>query len=279
MKVLVTGGAGQLGRSLARCPGVIALDRRALDVTDPPSITAALDAHAPAVVINAAAYTAVDRAESDRERAFAVNARGAGAVAAACARGGVRMLHVSTDYVFDGTTQEPYDEDAAPGPLNVYGESKLAGERLVLDHGGTVVRTSWLFGRGGPSFVHTILRLAVTQPVLEIVADERGTPTYTDDLAGALIGLAAPRVPAGIYHACGTPPTTRLAFAHVIVDEALRYRRLTCTRIDAVSERRTPARRPRTTVLATTRIEALGIASRPWAVGLRHVVADALGGS
>jgi dTDP-4-dehydrorhamnose reductase len=162
MKVLVTGGRGQLGRSVvARCRAhghdVWAPDIDEFDICDA-SQSSRVAGHD--LVINAAAYTAVDKAETERERAFTINRDGAGHLARACAERGIRFLHVSTDYVFDGTGTRPYREDDAIAPLGVYGASKAEGEQVVHEAGGTVVRTSWLFAEGGPSFVHTMLRLA-----------------------------------------------------------------------------------------------------------------------
>lgn len=282
MKVLVTGGRGQLGRSLTwaatvRADVAVALGRDELNITAPAQVTAALRAHEPDVVINSAAYTAVDRAEAERDRAFAINADGAGHVARACAAHGVPLLHVSTDYVFDGTEARPYRADDPASPINVYGASKAAGERQVLDAGGVVVRTSWLFGEGGPSFVHTMLRLARERPALRVVADQHGCPTCTDDLALALLALAT-RERSGIYHACGDGPTTWHGFATAIVEEARRLTAIACERVEpiATAEYPTPARRPAYSVLDTGRLRALGIALPSWRTGLRRVIAIAL---
>lgn len=283
MKLLVTGARGQLGRQLlargtARGHEVTALGHDALDISDHDSIERAL--HAPVdAVINAAAYTAVDRAQTDRASAYRVNRDGAGLLARACAARGIRMLHVSTDYVFDGAGTRPYREDDRPAPRQVYGDSKVEGENAVHECGGIVVRTSWLFGEGGPSFVHTMLRLALERPVLRVVADQHGCPTYAGDLADALLDLAPLPELAGTYHVCGSPPTTWHAFATAIVEEARRHREVACTQIEAITtaEYPTPAARPMYSVLDTSRVRALGIAMRPWSVGLARVVADALG--
>jgi dTDP-4-dehydrorhamnose reductase len=298
VKILVTGGRGQLGRSLVRAAAargeargqargeargdaevaIIALGRDLLDITAPAQIAAALRAHAPEVVINGAAYTGVDRAEAERDRAFAINADGAGSVARACAAHAIPLLHVSTDYVFDGTQARPYREDDPVSPINAYGASKAAGERQVLDAGGVVVRTSWLFGEGGPSFVHSMLRLARERPVLRVVADQHGCPTCADDLAAALLELAT-REPSGIYHACGDGPTTWHGFATAIVDAARRHTALACERVEPITtaEYPTPARRPAYSVLDTGRLRALGIALPPWRTGLSRVLAAAVG--
>lgn len=272
--IVVTGGKGQLGRALARRGGdrVHTLGSADLDVLDEAAVVRAI-AGADAV-INAAAYNAVDRAESERERAYAVNRDGAANVARACAARGIRMLHVSTNYVFDGTGTEPYREDAPVHPIGVYGASKAGGEEAVRDAGGTIVRTSWLFGQGGPSFVHTMLRLAAEQRVLRVIADQHGCPTWTDDLADALLALV--NAPAGTYHFCNTGPTTWHAFATEVVAEARKYRALACERVEAITtaEFPTPARRPAYGVLDTSKVAALGIVPPPWKLGLTRVIAD-----
>lgn len=283
MKILVSGGHGQLGRSVARrgpARGhqVAAAGRSELDLRDPARTAAELDRAAPDLVINAAAYTAVDRAESARDDAFAINATAAGDLARACAVRRIPLIHVSTDFVFDGRSTVPYREDDPVAPLGVYGESKAAGERAVRDAGATVVRTSWLFATRGPGFVQTMLRLAAERPVLRVVDDQRGCPTWAEDLADALIALAELGAPAAIYHYCGDGPTTWHGFAVAIVEQARRYRALACERIDAITtaEYPTPARRPAYSVLDTARIRALGIVPPAWTIGLARVVAEEL---
>lgn len=283
LNVLVTGGKGQLGRALARRGAaaghaVTALDVEHLDIRDPAAVAAQL-ASGPDVVINAAAYTAVDKAETERDAAFAINASGAANLARACAERRVRMLHVSTDYVFDGTQTRPYREDDPIAPLGVYGESKAAGEEAVRDAGGTTVRTSWLFEAKGPSFVHTMLRLAKERPVLRVVADQHGCPTWADDLADCLFALAAVPGLEPLYHYCNDEPTTWHAFATAIVAEARQHRLpIACERIDPITtaEYPTPARRPAYSVLDTARIRALGIVPPSWRNGLAEVVTQAL---
>ena len=280
MRVLVTGGRGQLGRGLGRrgpAHGieVMAPGRESLDVTEPATIERALDALQPAAVIAAAAFTDVDRAEREPERAFAVNAVGAASVAWACAARSIPLVHVSTDYVFDGTARTPYREDAAVAPLGVYGASKAAGERAVLELGGTVVRTSWLFGEGGPSFVHAIARRAVEPEELRVVRDQEGCPTWVDHLADALCALVRRGPPTAIIHVCGDEPVTRDAFARAILDELRRHGPLPCARIVpiATSELPAAARRPAYSVLDTTRARDLGLPIGSWRDGLPALLA------
>ena len=285
MRILVTGGKGQLGRALARRGGaaghaVTALDVDTLDLRDADAVDGALATPYDAV-INAAAYTAVDKAESEEEAAFAINGTGAANLARACAERGVRLLHVSTDYVFDGTQTRPYREDDPTSPLGVYGKTKLHGERAVIASGGTVVRTSWLFEAKGPSFVHTMLRLAKERPVLRVVADQHGCPTWADDLADGLHALAARPSLELVYHYCNAEPTTWHGFATAIVEEArnaygANAHPLACERVDAITtaDYPTPAKRPAYSVLDTARIRALGIVPPSWRRGLAEVVAQ-----
>ena len=223
--MLITGAGGMLGldvEAAAQAAGheVVALARAELDITDSAAVLAATSQAAPDVVINCAAYTRVDDAESDRAGAAAVNAHGAAHIARACAAGGAWLVHISTDYVFDGAgANGPYLESDPTGPISVYGQTKLAGEeaiRGILPDAHTIVRSSWLFGTGGPCFPATILRLAAERTELSVVDDQRGCPTYTPDLARALIGLAGRRV-AGTVHVAGGGECTWFEFARAII--------------------------------------------------------------
>jgi dTDP-4-dehydrorhamnose reductase len=273
VKVLVTGGGGRLGRALVRRAAehaLVAFDRAALDITDGDAVSRAIELHWPNVVINAAGYTAVDRAETDSGAAFAVNAVGAGHVARACADRSIAFVHVSTDHVFDGEATRPYREDDAVAPCNVYGQSKADGERAVLEQGGTVVRTSWLFGDGTSGFVPTIAARLRAGETVEVVDDQHGCPTWADDLADALLTLAALRVGPGVYHYCGEGPTTWHGFA-VAIAEVLG---VDPSRIAAISsaKRAAPARRPAYAVLDTARMRSLGIEPKPWRRGLLTIL-------
>lgn len=220
--VLIAGAAGQLGSDLARLATatgtqVLAYASADLDITDATAVQAAVARAAAAdpqvVVINAAAYTGVDAAESDRDRAFAVNAVGPAHLAASTAAVGVRLVHVSTDYVFPGDGTRPYAVDDPTGPLGVYGASKLAGEQAVLagNSRGQVVRTSWLYGANGANFVRTMVRLALGDGVVTVVDDQRGAPTHSEDLAVGLLQLAGPApgtAPGAASDARTTPDVT-----------------------------------------------------------------------
>src|ERR1700722_10127566 len=196
---LVTGAGGMLAQAVltalrARQETVLGVRRSELDVTDAVAVKSLISDYRPGFVINCAAWTAVDAAEADEKSALAVNGRGAENLAMACADVGARLAHISSDYVFDGTAARPYPEDARPAPRTAYGRTKLAGEQAVLSllpDTGLVVRTAWLYGCSGPSFVHTMIRLAGAQPTVEVVADQRGQPTWTADVANQVIALAA----------------------------------------------------------------------------------------
>ena len=284
MKVLVTGGRGQLAcgilrRSEAQGTRVTALGRDALDLTVPADVAAALATYAPHVVINTAAFTNVDRAEDERQSAHAVNATGAGTLARACQDRGTPLIHLSTDYVFDGSATRPYREDDPTAPLGVYGATKAEGEQQVLAAGGTVVRTAWLFGQVGSGFVHAIARRAAVEPVLRVVADQQGNPTWVDDLAEALLQLAAEPPGAEILHVCGDEPTTRHGFACAIVEELRRHAAVACQHIEAISTSDLPAAapRPRYSVLDTARARARGLPIRAWRDGLAEMLAAGRG--
>lgn len=274
MRGVVLGATGMLGRRVVsegrrRGHAVLGLSRAQADVTDREGLLRWARDYRPEVVVNCAAMTAVDACESEEERAFAVNARGAGNAAAAARAIGARLVHVSTDYVFDGRGGEPYGEDAATGPLSVYGRSKLAGEEEVAAGGGgetLVVRTSWLFGPGGGNFVTTMLRLLErgTDP-LRVVDDQVGCPTYAPYLARALwelVGIGSE----GLVHYRNREPVSWYGFAREIVAS---WRPDVGVEPVATEAFPRPAPRPAYSVLAVDRFEAL--AGRPvesWRAGL-----------
>lgn len=270
MKILVTGGAGQLGRALPealRGHDVTAIERAALDIADGAAVTAALAAHAPRAVINAAAYNEVDRAESEPEAAFRGNVLGPRTLAEATAARGIALVHVSTDYVFDGTARTPYVESASTHPLSVYGRSKRDGEQAVI---GTnprhfVVRTSWLYSADGRNFPNTIRRLARNGGV-RVVDDQRGSPTYVPHLATALASLVA-SADFGVHHAAGQGEAswyelTRALFAGLGLDVPVEP-----VTTDAFPR---PAPRPAYSVLATERRPPRLLP--PWQDGLAEYV-------
>jgi dTDP-4-dehydrorhamnose reductase len=263
MRVLVTGAAGMLGRDLvprlAAEHEVLAVDLD-VDVTDPRAVDGCVDAFGPDAVFHLAAWTDVDRAESEEEAAHAVNAGGTRNVARAAARAGAALVVPSTDYVFDGTKGAPYVEDDAPAPLGAYGRTKLAGERAAVEEhpaGTRIARTAWLYGRHGRNFVDTMLRLAADRDEVAVVDDQEGSPTWTCDLVPALVALL--RCPPGVYHTAGGGSVTWAGFAEAIFAEAglsCRVRRVTSAELGR------PAPRPALSALAVTRPGAPRL--RPW---------------
>lgn len=226
MRVLVAGANGQVGQSLSQRSShdLVALDRSALDITQPHSIQSAIERHRPDVLINAAAYTAVDRAESESQLALAGNQTGPALLAAACARAGIPLLHISTDYVFDGSADRPYVETDPTQPLGVYGQTKCAGEialRAALpEH--IILRTSWVFSAHGANFVRTMLRLADARDQLSVVDDQFGGPTGADAIADALLGMVdryrdTGALPWGTYHFSQLPHVSWHQFAGEII--------------------------------------------------------------
>jgi dTDP-4-dehydrorhamnose reductase len=278
--ILVTGAAGQLGyelvAALAPFGRVVALDRGALDLADPDAIVRVVRALRPSLVVNAGAYTAVDLAESQRELAFAVNARAPEVLAGEVARQGALLVHYSTDYVFDGAARAPYGESATPAPLNVYGASKLAGERAIAASGARALtfRTSWVYGLRGRNFLLTIRRLAAERDEIRVVDDQAGVPNWCRTLATATAALVARGLPylaerAGLYHLSSSGQTTWCGFARAIVGTALRPRIVPI----ASSEYPTPARRPAYGVLATDRFRhVFGFDLPPWRDALQMCV-------
>jgi dTDP-4-dehydrorhamnose reductase len=290
MRILVTGAGGQLGRALldaARPDGcaIEGMDRARLDVTDRAAVRRAVLGGGYRVVINAAAYTAVDKAETDERAAFAANADAAAHVAGACAEAGIPLLHVSTDYVFDGGKRSPYVEDDPVAPLGVYGASKAEGEARVraLLPRHVILRTSWLYGAHGHNFVRTMLRLGRERSELRVVDDQRGTPTSAADLAAALLRIAV-AVTAdgerrwGTYHFSGAGATSWHGFAEEVfrLQAAATGRRPRVVPIPT-AEYPLPARRPANSVLDCGRVgRAFGLVARPWQDALAGVVATLL---
>jgi dTDP-4-dehydrorhamnose reductase len=292
MRVLVTGANGQVGRELVRRGAelgleVVALGRAELDITDRAAVQRAVEDRAPDAVVNAAAYTAVDRAETESELAFAVNRDGAVHCADACADAGIPLVHVSTDYVFDGTKGAPYTEEDAPSPLGVYGESKWAGEEAVrgrLD-AHVILRTSWVVSAHGHNFVKTMLRLSGEREELRVVADQKGNPTAAADIARAALRIVEDvsggrEAAYGTYHFAGTPATTWHGLAEAVVAEARRHGPVRTQTVEPIptSAYPTPARRPADTRLDCSRIgRTWGIEPPAWRPAVARIVAALVG--
>jgi len=265
---LITGAGGMLGRDLAAALAgsgdpVTPAGRADLDVTDPDAVAKAVAGHD--IVLNTAAWTNVDGAESDEDGATAVNGTGAANLAAVCADSGAVLIQVSTDYVFHGRDGAPYREDAPTDPVNAYGRSKLVGERAALAAGQYVVRTAWLYGEHGPNFVATILRLAAQRDTLTVVNDQRGQPTWSAALAGRLVELGraarAGQAPAGVYHGTANGETTWYGLAR----EAFRLAGLDPDRITPTTTDKfpRPAPRPAYSVLGHDRWADTGLPVLP----------------
>jgi dTDP-4-dehydrorhamnose reductase len=257
MRLLVAGAGGMLGRDVvvaafARGHDCVGVSHRQLDVTDERAVDAAVAHAAPEVIVNCAAWTDVDGAESNEPAALAVNGAGAGNLARAAAAAGAQLVQVSTDYVFDGTAQRPYVESDPTGPLSAYGRTKLAGEAAVLAASGehAVVRTAWLFGGGGKNFVASMLaRAAAGREEVAVVTDEVGCPTFTGHLAPRLVELAERRA-AGLFHLAAAGQCSRHEFAQAIFAATAVEVRVTPTTQSAYAR---PAQRPRWSVLGSER--------------------------
>jgi dTDP-4-dehydrorhamnose reductase len=291
LKVLVTGTQGQVARSLVGVASksdveVVAVGRSELDLAQAATVERAIARVAPAVVVSAGAYTAVDKAEdaAEADAVRAINAEGPGIVGSACNRLGIPVIHLSTDYVFDGRKAGRYLEDDATGPLNAYGRSKLEGERKLAAscEAHVILRTSWIYSPFGHNFVRTMLRLAETRPELGVVSDQAGNPTYAPHLAEAILKIARrlaaepePRQLAGIYNAAGGGDTTWFGFAEEIFrcsralgGPAARVRPIT------TADYKTPAQRPASSRLDCSKLEhRLGITLPSWAEGTHECVA------
>jgi len=267
MRVLLTGAYGQLGRCLLdRFPAdwiTLACGSAELDITDRCAITRVVKRFQPDVIMNAAAYTAVDKAETDRTRALKVNAIGPENLAQAAKLVNARLIHISTDYVFDGLKKTSYAENDAPCPINFYGLSKWEGEKRVFEvlPEAIVIRTSWMFSEYGNNFVSTMLRLAETRSELHVVNDQYGCPTYAGDLAQAMITLAAGPRNTGIYHYCGDVAVSWCEFAQTIFVAA--HKDVTVHGISS-SHYPSAAIRPARSILNTEHITSAGITASDW---------------
>jgi len=273
VRILLTGAGGQLGQELLRLmtnDEIHALDHRALDITNRKAVFEAVERVRPSCVINAAAYNDVDKAEAARDQAFAVNAAGAGYLADAAARTGAAIVHISTDYVFDGRKGVPYTEDDGPNPLSVYGRSKHEGELLVLGSQAPawVLRTAWLYGEYGSNFVRAILAAASAGGPLRVVADQVGSPTWTHHLALAISELI--RTPArGLFHVANAGACSRFELARAIVGDTVEVVPITSAQAGRA------AARPANSALASLRWKGTGLPALPgWRAALQEFMKE-----
>lgn len=280
-KILVVGSTGQLAQHLRELlPGATFWSRADADLSVPETLEGKVLAIGPSCIVNAAAYTAVDRAESEPELAWRVNSEAPAALARAAARLDAPIIQVSTDYVFDGSKKEPYEESAPVGPLSVYGMSKLGGELSVraIHRKHWILRTSWVFSEYGGNFVKTMLRLAKERTELSVVADQIGRPTYAGDLARliAVLSQDSESLPFGIYHATGGPATSWHGFATRIFEQAERIGLIDQSPLVhpiPTTSYPTPAKRPLNSVLKpSSALET--IASFDWETGLRRTLSN-----
>ena len=289
MRVLVTGAGGQVGGEVARLlegrAKVLAHDRASLDLEKPDDIRWCVRDARPDVIVNAGAYTAVDRAESDQQRAWAVNAVAPGVLGEEAKRAGALLVHYSTDYVFDGELDRPYVETDGTHPLGVYGSTKLEGEHAVAASGcrHLVLRTSWVYGPRGKNFMLTMLRFAAERDQLRVVDDQRGAPTSSAQLARATLALleAGPEH-SGVYHATAAGATTWFGFAGAIFEARRRqlgesFRAPELVPI-ATAEYPTPAKRPKNSLLSNAKLEnVFGVRLGDWREGLEEAIARLAG--
>jgi len=288
MKILITGANGQVGRALqeqlrAAQLEYLAADRARLDIGERDAVAQLMNEYQPDLVINAAAYTAVDKAESDLENAYRINRDGPAHLAQSCAQLGIPLFHISTDYVFPGTADRPYHEDDPTQPQSVYGASKLAGEEAVASQNPRhiILRTAWVFGEHGNNFVKTMLRLGQARDSLGVVADQEGGPTYAGDIASALITMAQQYwqnsdLPWGVYHFSGLPHTNWCEFAREIFSAAESAQLLgkAAPQVNAITtaDYPTPAKRPANSRLDCQKIHAtFGIAASDWRQAIKNI--------
>ncbi len=288
MKILVTGAEGQVGTELiirGKKLGLtmISADLSELDITQQDAVLEYTQTQSPDIIINAAAHTAVDKAENEVELSFLVNRDGPFNLAEACAAMDIPLLHISTDYVFDGVNNTPYQEDDIPNPTGVYGTSKLEGEHAVVGQieKHIILRVAWVFSESGHNFVRTMLRLGAERDELSVVADQQGAPTWAGDIADTLLVIATQYskqgdLPWGIYHYIGTPATTWHGFAKTIFEQAQELKMLDKVPVvHAITTEQypTPAERPKNSVLDCQKIkQEFGINQPDWRVGLRSVL-------
>ncbi len=285
-RIVLTGANGQIGTSLHHHPRATAFhlmtySHAELDITDFSSVENALTKLAPDVVINVAAYTAVDKAEQERELAMRANQLGAKHLAIACKHNQIPLIHLSTDYIFDGTTPSPYQENDKANPINVYGESKWLGEQAVREHceQHVILRVSGVFSEYGNNFVKSILRLAKEKKELRVVADQVTCPTYAGDIASALFSIVQQTPHFGTYHYCNASPVSWHQFATAIIHTAKQYQPLLVEEVKAITTADFPtlATRPAYSVLNCEKIEKdFGIKQAKWDDALTTVIPQLL---
>lgn len=290
MKIVVTGAGGQVGSELVQQGEnlsftVVAADRTVLDISQRDAVKRFIQKQQPDIVINAAAYTAVDKAETEPELVFAINRDGVTYLAESCAIANIPLFHISTDYVFDGAQKKAYVEDDTPNPCGIYGQSKLAGE-LALVRENTqhiILRVAWVFAAKGNNFVRTMLRLGSGRDSLSVVADQHGAPTWAGDIAKTLLLLAeqyrdTKSLPWGIYHYAGIPSTTWFGFAETIFAQSQSLNMLSSPpALQAISTDQcpTPAKRPQNSLLNCQKINAMfDIEQADWRIGLTKVLKE-----
>jgi dTDP-4-dehydrorhamnose reductase len=281
LKILLTGSRGQVGQALINANhhfshALIACDRQILDISDVLQVKKAINHHQPDAVINAAGYTAVDKAESEKELAYSVNETGAKNLAQICENLRIPLFHLSTDYIFDGKKMGAYQEDDVPAPLNVYGESKWLGEQAIRENceKHCILRISWMFSEHGNNFVKTMLRLMQEREELRMVNDQTGCPTYAGDVAHTLLSMCDQQH-WGTYHYCGLPATTWYGFANIIHDKAKKFLTLRVKNIYPITsaDYAMPAKRPQNSVLNCQKfIKTFGIQQTLWRNGLINVI-------
>lgn len=274
MRILITGAKGQLGLTLADVLSkhdLILTDREELDITSPSAVNKFVSEIKPNVIINAAAYTAVDQAETEKEIAYKINVAGAKNLASMAKKIGAIIIHISTDFVFDGKRKTPYTENDQPKPLSVYGQTKYDGEKAVEEIGGKyyIFRTAWLYSPYGKNFVKTMIRLGQEKDELKVVADQIGCPTYSYDLAKAIKNIIErkPAPPYGLYHFAGDGSCSWFEFAKEIIELSGGKAKVFET---TAEEYGLPAARPAYSVLNCSKIKSLGIKTIPWQESLKE---------
>lgn len=288
MKVLITGADGQLGRCLLDrvysydfISEVIACNKESLDITDISDVVGVLTQNAPDIVVNAAGYTAVDDAEDDKVSAFLVNYEGPRNLAVTCEKLSIPLIHVSTDYVFDGTASKAYKEEDTPCPIGIYGMSKYEGEKAVIRNcsQSLVIRTSWVFSEYGNNFLKTMIRLASNRDEIKVVSDQIGCPTYAGDIATAIIKLckmigSCKSFKYGIYHYSGDIAVSWYEFARQIFIAADEFKLASPNSLKAINSKEyiTKANRPNFSVLDNEKINRLDVNSSNWYCSLRYIV-------